>query len=53
MKIAFLFGEGVSIPSGMFSTEGLTNKILTGENVFRIYCDGYEVNIQITNPFFK
>ncbi len=49
MNIAFLFGAGVSIPSEMYSTEELTDKILTGANVFRNYCDGYEVNYQINN----
>ncbi len=53
MNIAFLFGAGVSIPSDMYSTEELTDKILTGENVFRNYCNGYEVNNQINNPFFE
>jgi hypothetical protein len=52
MNIAFLFGSGASIPSGMYSTEDITDKILTGENVFRNYCDGYEINNLGDNPFF-
>ena len=36
MKIAFLFGAGVSIPSGMDTTQDLTEKILRGENVVQL-----------------
>jgi|WetSurMetagenome_2_1015567.scaffolds.fasta_scaffold07990_2 hypothetical protein len=35
-KIAFLFGAGVSIPSGLPKTEELTEKILKGENIVRL-----------------
>lgn len=36
MKLAFLFGAGVSIPSGMDNTDELTDKILKGENIVRL-----------------
>lgn len=32
--IAFLFGAGVSIPSGIPSTSDITNKVLGGENIY-------------------
>lgn len=32
--IAFLFGAGVSIPSGIPSTSEITNKVLKGENIY-------------------
>lgn len=32
--IAFLFGAGVSIPSGIPSTSDITNKVLEGENIY-------------------
>lgn len=35
-KIAFLFGAGVSIPSGMDKTDELTEKVLKGENIVRL-----------------
>lgn len=35
-KIAFLFGAGVSIPSGLPKTDELTDKILKGENIVRL-----------------
>lgn len=35
-KIAFLFGAGVSIPSGLPKTDELTDIILKGENIVRL-----------------
>lgn len=35
MRVAFLFGAGISIPAGMPSTTDLTNSLLTGERVTR------------------
>ncbi len=35
-NIAFLFGAGVSITSGLPKTEELTDKILNGENIVRV-----------------
>lgn len=41
MNIAFLFGAGVSIPSGMDSTETLTNKVMDGKSIIRDYQGRY------------
>jgi len=43
-NIAFLFGAGVSVPSGLYRTDELTEKVLSGENVYRNLCGGYEVS---------
>ena len=35
LKIAFLFGSGISISAGMPSTQDITERVLSGENVMR------------------
>jgi hypothetical protein len=35
LKIAFLFGSGISIPAGMPSTQDITKLVLSGENIMR------------------
>ena len=34
-RIAFLLGSGISIPAGMPSTEGITERIISGKNIVR------------------
>jgi hypothetical protein len=32
--LAFLFGSGISIPAGLPSTSGITERVLSGKDVF-------------------
>jgi hypothetical protein len=50
VKIAFLFGAGVSQCSGLYGTQKLTEKILAGENVHRGMAENYFVNDMLSNP---
>lgn len=40
-KISFLFGAGVSIPAGLPTTQDITDRILSGDDIHRHSCDNY------------
>lgn len=54
MRIAFLFGAGISIPAGMPRTKDITDKILSGKGIIRSTDGNYyfqEDDIISSNPY--
>lgn len=46
-KIVFLFGSGISIPAGMPTTAQVTERVLSGNNIYRHSAEVYEYSNSI------
>lgn len=52
MRVAFLFGSGISIPAGMPSTQEITQQILAGEGSIRRHSNGtYDFDHPVSDDF--